>query len=451
MSHPDIDSDRVERLRRSLDLPDEAPESAAVAGAEADPDTDPGTAAAAPPPPPPPPSPRAVGGARGAAKRVLRPAIERARGFVRANASQVTQEALAAQRERADHLEAQLAAVRAEMAALVPAAGALAAVADSAALIQEGAKAAEEARATRINSELMKSELAEVHRVLEAMGRAIAPDAGLEAATERFAELRERVDAIDRRVRRLADAPPPPAGTEPAPSSPAPASSDGFDYVGFERRFRGEASTVLDALVERYADRLAAHPPVLDIGCGRGELLAALAERGVEGSGVDLDADMAEEARGRGVDVTVADAVDHLAGLDDASLGSIVAIHLVEHLPLGSLTRILDLAARKIRPGGIAVFETPNPTSLIVLGNSYILDPTHRWPIHPSLLAFMCERAGFRGIELQWWEPATDYHLPLVEGVDEPWVATVNQAFEQLNRVLFGPQEYAIVATTPPG
>jgi SAM-dependent methyltransferase len=160
---------------------------------------------------------------------------------------------------------------------------------------------------------------------------------------------------------------------------------------------------------------------------------------------------MADEARARGVDVTVADAIDHLDGLDDASLGSIVAIHLVEHLPLATLTRFLELAARKVRPGGIAIFETPNPTSLIVLGNSYILDPTHQWPLHPSLLAFMCERAGFRDIELQWWSPASDYHLPLIEGVEDPWAATVNEAFEKLNHVLFGPQEYTIIATTPPG
>ena len=40
--------------------------------------------------------------------------------------------------------------------------------------------------------------------------------------------------------------------------------------------------------------------------------------------------------------------------------------------------------------------ETPNPASLVVLGNSYVLDPTHVRPLHPSLMVFLCEGAGFR-------------------------------------------------------
>lgn len=438
MSHPDIDPEKVDHLRSVLGLGDGGTDGApALSPAE--------------------PAEPALGGAKArlrarlmprakrALKPVLRPALDQARDFVRKNAAQVAHDEMASHRERADKAEAELTVLRAELHSMVPSANALTALGESAALIQEGAKAAEEARATRINSELMKAELGDVHEMLDQLGRAISPDAGLDTAAERLAELRERVDALDRRVRRLAEAGPPPT-TAPATGVE---EGDGFDYVGFERRFRGEASTVLDTLVERYAERLADHQPVLDVGCGRGELLAALAERGIEGRGVDLDAEMADEAQQRGVDVTVGDAVAYLESLADGSLGSIVCIHVVEHLPLATLTRFLELAAQKVRPGGIVVMETPNPTTLLVLGNSYILDPTHVWPLHPSLLAFLCERAGFRGIDFEFWSPATDYHLPLVEGVDEPWAATVNEAFERLNQVLFGPQEYAIIATAP--
>ena len=80
--------------------------------------------------------------------------------------------------------------------------------------------------------------------------------------------------------------------------------------------------------------------------------------------------------------------------LPEQSLGSIISVHVVEHLPLATLVELLELAATRLRPGGIFVAETPNPASLIVLGNSYILDPTHVWPLHPSLLTFLCERAG---------------------------------------------------------
>ena len=135
----------------------------------------------------------------------------------------------------------------------------------------------------------------------------------------------------------------------------------------------------------------------------------------------------------------------------EQSLGSIISVHVVEHLPLATLVELLELAATRLRPGGIFVAETPNPASLIVLGNSYILDPTHVWPLHPSLLTFLCERAGFRDVRLEFHAPAEDYQLPPIDaGPDGPaWVEDLNARFAQLNQVLFGPQEYAAIATTP--
>ena len=66
----------------------------------------------------------------------------------------------------------------------------------------------------------------------------------------------------------------------------------------------------------------------------RRELLSALAGRGVACSGVDLDAGMVAEARAAGLDVAEGDAVAHLRALPEESLGSIIAVHVAEHLPL---------------------------------------------------------------------------------------------------------------------
>jgi hypothetical protein len=112
----------------------------------------------------------------------------------------------------------------------------------------------------------------------------------------------------------------------------------------------------------------------------------------------------------------------------------------------------------KLRPGGVFVSETPNPASLIVLGNSYLLDPTHVRPLHPSLLSFLCEKAGFRDVRLQFFSPATGYHLPRVslDTQDDvpPWAielsSAVDRGFAQLNEVLFGPQDYTVLARTAP-
>ena len=346
-----------------------------------------------------------------------------------------------------------------------------------------------EAHAASVNLELLKGEVRSVIQTLEDLGMAIAPAAGLAGAGERLSELRERVNGLDRRLRSLqtqaaTSSPPsasaaagavdsrepppsgsatlPPGGAEPAaglvqaaPAQAAPAqaapSSALFDYVGFERRFRGDPEAVAAALAERYLDLLVANPPVVDIGCGRAELVELLARRGVEAIGVDTDPSMVAEARDRGLDVRQVDGSSFLRDREPGSLGAIIATHLVEHLEFPDLVELLELAASRLRPGGVFIAETPNPTSLVVLGNSYILDPTHLRPLHPSLLTFLCEGAGFRDIRLRFHAPATDYHLPMIDDPDAPpWTKRVNDAFTKLNSVLFGPQEYALIATAAP-
>jgi SAM-dependent methyltransferase len=315
-----------------------------------------------------------------------------------------------------------------------------------------------EAHAASVNLELLKGEVRSVIQTLEDLGMAIAPAAGLAGAGERLSELRERVNGLDRRLRSLqaqAAAPVQSAPVQSGPAAAAPAaaapSSALFDYVGFERRFRGDPEAVAAALAERYLDLLVANPPVVDIGCGRAELVEMLTRRGVEAIGVDTDPSMVAEARDRGLDVRQVDGSSFLRGREPGSLGAVIATHLVEHLEFADLVELLELAATRLRPGGLFIAETPNPTSLVVLGNSFILDPTHLRPLHPSLLTFLCEGAGFRDVRLRFHAPATDYQLPMIDDPDAPpWAKRVNDAFAKLNSVLFGPQEYALIATAAP-
>jgi SAM-dependent methyltransferase len=288
------------------------------------------------------------------------------------------------------------------------------------------------------NQELFKAELQGLRDALEEFGMAVAPAAGLDAAPARLAELRARLDVVDKRVRSLLERSSPIPDAEPV----LPAT---FDYVGFELRFRGDADVVLSRTEERYFDLLAGAAPVLDVGCGRGEVLAALEARGVGGIGVDLDAGMVAEAKAAGVDARQGDAIAFLADAEPESFGAVIAIQVVEHLTLEALLSLVELAFSRLRPGGHLILETPNPASLIVLGNSYLLDPTHVRPLHPSLLSFLVERAGFADVRLGFYEPATGYHLDLLDE-DEPWARRINAAFAKLNDVLFGPQDYAVLA-----
>ena len=324
--------------------------------------------------------------------------------------------------------------------------------------------ARQDIESNRVDSELLKGGVREIAQQLDAIGQAIAPTAGIDGAGPRFAELREQVNALERRVRRLdseIEALPRDGGLQPpsgeAKTHPAPAEippvflSERFNYVAFERRFRGDPADVLRTQTERYVDLLIDHSPVVDIGCGRGELLEVLAGRGVEAIGVEPDAGMVAEARARGLHIEHDDALSFLRAAEPGSFGAIFSAHVVEHVPVEVMLEMIELSVSRLRPGGLFVAETPNPSALIVLGESFILDPTHVRPIHPALMAFLCETAGFRAVRLQFYAPADHHKLAALDDPDAPaWSRTVDANFRKLNDVLFGPQDYAVIATAPP-
>ena len=307
-----------------------------------------------------------------------------------------------------------------------------------------------DAQALAVNFELLKGEVRALRRVIEDLGWAIAPDAGIDGASDRLGEFRARVSTLERRARAIASGAAHASQPEQPDAAPPPAASSGFDYVGFERRFRGDPALVLETMKERYLDLLRGNAPVLDVGCGRGELLAVLRDEGVPAAGVDLDAGMVAEAVELDLDVHQDDAVAFLRAQPEGAFGSIISTQLEEHLELDSLLQLIELAATQLRPGGVFIAETPNPGALFVLGNSYVMDPTHVRPLHPALMAFLCEGGGFQRVEVRFFAPADGYHLPLIDDPQAPeWTSKINQAFTQLNDTIFGPQDYAVVASTP--
>ncbi len=190
----------------------------------------------------------------------------------------------------------------------------------------------------------------------------------------------------------------------------------------------------------RYLDDLRENGPVLDIGCGRGELLGLLREAGVEAHGIDADADMVAYARGDGLEVEQADLVEYLEGLGAGSLGAIFMGQVVEHLPASTLVRALQLAAAKLRPGGLLVAETINPLSPIALRN-YFADLTHAQPLVPETLELLARQSGFAPTEIRFLnEPAERLTEP-----DDPVIAA---NVRRLNDLLFAPLDYALVART---
>ena len=256
-----------------------------------------------------------------------------------------------------------------------------------------------------------------VDGILEEVDRG---DTSRAEAERTLGELEERLTRAERRG----------AGAVPQTVASQPAAAAVPDYFAFEARMRGSTTDVRERQ-SPYVDDLREASPVLDVGCGRGELLGLLRDAGVEARGIDADADMVAFARGEGLDVEQADALAYLDALPDASLGGIFAGQVVEHLPPAVLFRFLELAAQKLRPGGPLIAETINPLSPLAL-RSYFADLTHAQPLVPETLKLLASQAGFRAIETRFLNAPRH-----ADDVDE-----------RIREILFAPLDYAIVART---
>jgi SAM-dependent methyltransferase len=194
----------------------------------------------------------------------------------------------------------------------------------------------------------------------------------------------------------------------PVSSQPSAIGNDDLTYVAFEDEFRGPADAIQERL-RAYVPIFAGASDVLDLGCGRGEFLAALKEAGVSARGVDANGDMAGAARDRGLDALQGDALAYLAGLPDASLGGLVATQVVEHLRPAYLMQLLAAASHKLRPGAPVVVETINPACWLAFFSSYIRDITHVRPIHPDTLQFLLRASGFERVQIRYSAPVPDH------------------------------------------
>jgi SAM-dependent methyltransferase len=166
------------------------------------------------------------------------------------------------------------------------------------------------------------------------------------------------------------------------------------DYVGFEEVFRGPEERVAERQ-QNYLGLLDGHEPVLDAGCGRGEFLDLLRERGLSYMGVDVDPGMVGRCRQKGHEVVqLMTANEYLDTVPDGSLGAVFSAQVIEHMPYADLTHFLELSLAKLRSGGLFVAETVNPHAPHAL-KTYWVDPTHQHPVFPEVALVLCRLAGF--------------------------------------------------------
>jgi O-antigen chain-terminating methyltransferase len=212
-------------------------------------------------------------------------------------------------------------------------------------------------------------------------------------------------------------------------------------YTEFENRYRGSESKVKKQQ-EFYLDYFRTDKTVLDLGCGRGEFLDLLARNGVPARGVDLNEAMVSLCREHGHDCRRGDALEALAEVPDASLGGVFSSQVIEHLPPADIRRLVDLAFIKLAPSCHIVLETLNPTSVFALVHIYFLDLSHQQPVHPQALTFLLESAGFQDVEVKYSAPPESDVLEDVPPLSDA-AAAINRNVDKLNRLLFGPVNFA--------
>jgi SAM-dependent methyltransferase len=227
----------------------------------------------------------------------------------------------------------------------------------------------------------------------DAHATALDASANARTATSSAEALRDQLDALPFMENEPFGALQTPVGEAYGFGARAQIADAESGYVAFENLFRGSAQRVAESQ-QAYKPLLEGHQPVLDVGCGRGELLALLAVAGIAASGVDTDPGMVAHCVSLGLDVRHGDSNSHLSSLPDGSLGSIFSAQVIEHLPYAELQELMRLASRKLAPGGLFIAETVNPHKIASL-KTFWVDLTHQHPIFPEVALALCAIAGF--------------------------------------------------------
>ena len=260
---------------------------------------------------------------------------------------------------------------------------------------------------------------------------------------------RLRLQRLERKLKQPSQTTSPPsAKTETPGISP-------LDYFYLGLKYRGPEN--LKERQRAYVDYFQDCQNVLDIGCGRGEFVELLLERGIGARGIDLDPDMVGYAVERDQPVEQAEALEYLTRLPDGSLDGVFMAQVVEHLTPENLSHLLELCYRKMKPGARLIAETINPSCLTALANWYLIDPSHVTPVHTETMRFLLEGAGFWQIQLLFLSPVPPQDrltsLPVdpdASPQEQERIRRLNHNIERLNAVLFGYQDYAAIAERPP-
>jgi SAM-dependent methyltransferase len=192
---------------------------------------------------------------------------------------------------------------------------------------------------------------------------------------------------------------------------------DSYDRVAAEYALRifGELEhKPLDRqLLDRFAERVQRLGPVCDLGCGPGHVARYLHDRGVQVTGLDLSAEMVEQARRLNPGIEFRRGNMLSLDLEDGAWGGIAAFYSIIHVPRTEIAIALAEMKRVLRPGGVLLL------AFHVGDETVHLDEWWGQPVsldfrffRPEEMADSLRRAGFEVEEIVEREPYPDVEHP---------------------------------------
>jgi 2-polyprenyl-3-methyl-5-hydroxy-6-metoxy-1,4-benzoquinol methylase len=257
---------------------------------------------------------------------------------------------------------------------------------------------------------------------------------------DRLQSVKMNVVQTDKRLTEMRNAPLARSSHKPSlTAEPDPGALDEL-YCSLEDTLRGTPDEIKEQ-VKVYLpvlENAGITSDILDVGCGRGELLQVLRDAGLSARGIDQSRIQIERCQSLSLDVLEAEALTHLRSLPSDSLSAVIALHFAEHLRFETLVNFVDETARTLKPGGLMILETPNPENLLVGSCNFYLDPTHKHPIPIATMELLVQARGFMHQETMRLHPVSSVKIDVKD-----------QLTSHLNHYLYGPMNYAVVARKP--
>ncbi|MFI5067904.1 MAG: class I SAM-dependent DNA methyltransferase [Streptosporangiales bacterium] len=103
--------------------------------------------------------------------------------------------------------------------------------------------------------------------------------------------------------------------------------------------------------------------PVLDIGCGQGHLVRAMAADGYDATGMDVSPEQVTIARAAGISQVAEGDYRKVLAKADGHYAAITATDVLEHLTKSEVLDTFDLVHEALSPGGVFIARVPNAVS----------------------------------------------------------------------------------------